>query len=193
VKPTPPMGIVILEIIRHTPPWVWAILAAIVVLGALQMRDQRPARLRVLLLPLGLGAYSAWGALSLFGAAPGVIAAWLAGALGLALASRTLPWARGVRHDPAGDRIHVPGTVWPLLLMLAVFAVRYAVVVTLVCHHEWAADAAFAAAVAGLYGALSGVFAGRALALLGTPTPAAQRVVVHQENAHGHVSRGVVR
>lgn len=162
----PSVATVIFEVIRHTPTWVWGLLAALVLLGLSQWRDQTLARPRVLLMPVALAGYSAYGAASLFGATPPVLLAWVAGLAALLVVARRLPWLRGVRHDPLTERFAVPGSVWPLLLMLGVFSVRYMVTVTLVFHRDWVADPAFAAAMSALYGSLSGLFAARALKIL---------------------------
>ena len=74
-----PFWTVVAQIIRHTPPYVWAILLALVALGALQWRDHTVSRTRLALAPIGLGAFSLWGATMAFGAHPTVVAAWLAG------------------------------------------------------------------------------------------------------------------
>ena len=157
---------VIFEIIRHTPQWVWGILAAIVLLGVLQLRDHSLARLRVALLPVGLGAFSMLGTVSVFGMHPLVLAAWSVGWSALLMLGRRVAWSPGVRHDAAGDRFLVPGSTLPLLLMLGVFVVRYFVTVTLVFHRDWAAESAFAEAVSVVYGGLSGLLAARALTIL---------------------------
>ncbi len=167
MPPSMPLFSVIAQVARHTPEWVWGVLVLLIVLGGSQLRAHRLARLRVALLPLGLGAYSAWGAVSLFGAHAGVLLAWAAGVGLTAWFTHTFAWAPGVRHDPASDHFDVPGSAWPLVLMLTVFAVRYSVVVTLVLHRDWAADAAFAACASAVYGVLSGLLAGRALYILG--------------------------
>ena len=172
-----PLSTVILEVIRHTPTWVWAILAAITLLGALQLRDHSLARLRVLLLPIGLGAYSIWGTASVFGFQPLVLMAWALGWVAMVTLGRRVAWSPGVTHDARSGRFHVPGSTLPLLLMLSVFAVRYVVTVTLVFHRDWAADPAFAEAISAVYGGLSGLMAARALTILRsahrapTPTP----------------------
>ena len=54
----------------------------------------------------------------------------------------------------------------PLIAMMGVFSLRYAVAVTLVFHRDWAAHAGFALPMAVVYGALSGLFAARALRIL---------------------------
>jgi len=155
---------VIGAIVSHTPPYVWAILAALVALGSLQLRDQRVPRMRLLVAPFALGAFSLWGASRAFGLHAGVLGAWLLGLALALLANRALQWPRAVRPD--GDGFVVAGSPWPLALMLAIFMLRYAVAVTLVFHPAWAADAGFSGAMALLYGSLSGLFAARAVRIL---------------------------
>lgn len=167
------LSIVITEIIKHTPGYVWAILGALIVLGAMQLRDHRVTRARLALAPVGLGAFSLWGATMAFGAHGGVIAAWV---LGIALAfaaNRFLEWPRDVRVDSSGG-FALRGSPWPLVAMLGIFMLRYTVAVTLVFHRDWATDTAFSLALALAYGALSGLFAARALRILRcAPTPRA--------------------
>ena len=76
-----PFWTVVIQVIRHTPPYVWAILLALVALGALQWRDHTVSRTRLALAPIGLGAFSLWGVTMAFGAHPTVLAAWLAGGM----------------------------------------------------------------------------------------------------------------
>jgi hypothetical protein len=165
-----PLSTVIVEIVRHTPAYVWAILAALVALGAIQLRDHRIPRMRLAIAPIALGAYSLWGATAAFGAHAGVIGAWLAGMALAVAANRRLQWPRRPRPDGAGG-FAIEGSPWPLLLMLLIFSLRYAVAVTLVFHPGWAADPAFGGSLALAYGALSGLFAARALRILGSAAP----------------------
>ena len=179
-----PLITVILEIIRRTPIWVWGVLAALVLFGSLQMRHHVLSRRRVALLPIGLGAYSLSGALAVAGFHATTLMAWAGGLAIVLAAGRRLPWASRVRHDAARDVFEVEATVWPLVLMLAVFAARYAVAVTLVFHREWAAQAEFAWQVGAGYGALTGLLASRALAILGRaglPSPM-QRIAASEVN-----------
>ena len=151
------------EILKHTPHWVWLILAAITLAGVLQLREYRVSSGRLLLLAIALGAYSLWGTSSVFGAA--AAPAWLAGMALALLANRALRWPRTVELTPDG-RFVLRGSPWPLLLMWALFGLRYAVAVTLVFHPAWAHDGAMAVGVAALYGAQSGLFTARAWRVL---------------------------
>lgn len=161
-----PLSIVIVEVLKHTPAYVWAILAALVVFGSLQMRDRVMGRMRVLLVPVALGGYSLWGAASTFGARWDVLAAWAIGIGAMVWAARWIPWPARVEFLPERNAFAVGGSVVPLLAMLAIFAVRYVVTVTLILHPQWRSLAAVGI-VGGLgYGLLSGVFALRARNIL---------------------------
>ena len=153
----------IAAIVHHTPHRVWVILAAITALGLMQWREQRVSRARLLTAPLALAAYSLWGATSVLGtpAVPG----WLAGLALALLAGQSLVQHRRV-EIAADGRFVLAGSPWPLLLMWAVFALRYAVAVALVFHPELPHSVVASIGLAALYGALSGLFAARAWRVL---------------------------
>ena len=67
----------------------------------------------------------------MFGAA--AAPAWLAGMTLALLVNRALRWPRTVRAGADGSFV-LRGSPWPLLLMWAIFRLRYAVAVTLVFH-----------------------------------------------------------
>ena len=161
-----PLSVVIIEVLKHTPAYVWVILAALVVFGSLQLRDQVVARARVLALPIGLGAYSLWGATATFGAHWDVVAAWAVGLGAMLYAARWVAWPRKVEFLPERNAFAVAGSVVPLIAMLGVFAVRYVATVTLILNPQWRGLASVAI-IGGLgYGLLSGVFAMRARTIL---------------------------
>jgi hypothetical protein len=115
-----------IEFLMHTPTWVFVLLAALVGLGLSQRRDRLVSPLLAALLPVVMLAFSLQGLRSAFGSAPGATLAWAAGA-GLALAVNAaagLP--RGATWSPSARRVLVPGSSVPLLLLLGIFLVRYA-------------------------------------------------------------------
>ena len=154
---------VFVQIVQHTPGWVWGILAAITLLGLHQMRDHEMPRVRLWLAPVGFGGYSLWGATAVFGI--DAAAAWLAG-LALALAvNHKVQWPRDVAVIGDG-RFALKGSPWPLLLMWTIFALRYALAVKLVFQPALAQQATWAIGVPLVYGTLSGLFAARAWRVL---------------------------
>jgi hypothetical protein len=155
----------ILTIFKHTPLWVWALLAALLALGLSQLRQRRVAPLRLLILPavlLGLGLWSMSGA---FVKLPLVALAWLlALAAGGALGWQ-LPRPAAARWLADERRLLLPGSVLPLIVILTIFSLRYGSSVALALHPEWRADAAVQLPLALLFGAISGLLLGRTLRL----------------------------
>jgi hypothetical protein len=72
------------------------------------------------------------------------------------------------------QRLHLPGSWMPLVVILLIFSLRYAAGVAQGLHPEWRDLPAVQAALALWFGAWSGLFLGRALGLfaLGRPTMA---------------------
>lgn len=158
----------LLSIARQTPTWVWGLLAALLALGLSQLRPREASLSRVVLMPLGMAAYSVYGLFSAFGANPGsALAAWLLAAPLVAGAS--LLWSlqppAGVRYYAGEARFHLPGSAVPLLLILGIFFTKYIVGVELALQPTLARDSAFTVQIAALYGLFNGVFLARAARL----------------------------
>lgn len=156
-------------IVQRTPLWVWGLLAALLALGASQMRQRTVGLRRVFTLPLGMAAFSIFSLAAAFGStpAPGLAAAWLLACtspVGLGLWLRPQPPV-ATRYHAATRHFDLPGSAVPLLLIVALFFIRYAVNVELALQPALAREASFALQVAALYGAFSGLFALRAARL----------------------------
>ena len=154
-----------LEILGHTPPWVWTLLAALTALGLWQTRTQRLARARLVVLPavmLALGLNASWASFTVH---PALFAAWLGAFLLATLVGRRWRAPAGTAWDAAAARLVVPGSWLPLALILVVFCLRYGISVGFVLNPGWRDALALLAGVSMLYGAVGGVFAGRALGL----------------------------
>ncbi len=161
----------LLTIVQSTPTWVWMLLAALMWLGASQCIARSVSLRRVLLVPIAMAVFSAWGMASAFGSASqltGILTAWL----GTACAAAALAWwwlrmpPTGARYDAASQRFHLPGSAWPLLLIVGIFLVKYIVGVELALQPALAQDNHVALQVALLYGAFNGAFAARTGRLL---------------------------
>ena len=159
---TPMIG----QILINTPLWVWGLLAGLLVLGLSQTRSRSAGMARIALLPLGLGAFSLYGTVSAFGAAPLVLGSWLAASALLLLFVTQLPLPSGVRYDAASRRFQLPGSWVPMALIVGIFLTKYVVGVSLVLHPELKLNTGFSLSLASLYGVFSGIFAGRALRLV---------------------------
>jgi len=154
-----------IAIVQHTPVWVWGLLAVLVALGLSQTRDRQVSLVRVTVLPLVMIALSVSGVFSAFGHSPAALGGWAAG-VGAALAfGRRLVAVRGAAWSQQTAMLHVPGSWVPLALIVALFALKYFVGVSLALHHELAADTGFAGAISLAYGGFSGLFLLRGLSL----------------------------
>jgi uncharacterized membrane protein len=153
-------------IFQYTPTWVWALLAGLVLLGWMQSRDRTASLGAVSGLPVGMTIFGLWGTVGAFGRSPlmpEALGLWLlaAGAVAAWLAQRpAAAW-----YDRGTRRFDLAGSWVPMVLFLAVFAVRYTVAVRLALHPALAEERAFALPVAVIYGACSGIFLGRAAQL----------------------------
>jgi len=154
-----------LQIVLHTPAWVWVLLAALVALGVAQSRPRAVHPLQLLALPLALLGLGLSSLLPAFVSLPVLAAVW-AGALGLGLrAGLWLPVASTTRWDGARKRLHLAGSWLPLVVILVIFSLRYTAAVSLALHPAWRQDLAVQLPLCLAFGALSGLFLGRALGL----------------------------
>lgn len=160
----------LLDILRNAPPWAWIVLAALLVLGGMQMLPRRLPLGAVLVLPVAMAALSLYGALSAERAAG--LGAWALGvAAALLLNGVLLRTPTGVHYDAASRRYELPGSITPFLLMMAIFWTRFAVIATGEIDPQLAAHPAFVGVTAGIFGFLAGLFASRAIVILRAAAP----------------------
>ena len=152
----------LLDIVTHTPPAVWAVLAVLILVGWRQTRTQTMSAGRVWLVPLVVGAASLLGALRGFAGAGELLtgACWAAGAALGFVSNRALDLPRRVSANPDGS-FTLGGSIAPLLLFVGVFLVRYVVNVALAIQPSLAGNPEAAAAAAIAYGLTAGLLAAR--------------------------------
>lgn len=113
----------VLDIVTHTPLWVWGALALIIVVGLGRTRDRTVTAPRLVLMPLIILGLAAWNLTGLSGslaAMAGLGIGIVAGtSAGLALESRagTTQVGRGV--------VHLRGDWVSFFVLLAIFVTRY--------------------------------------------------------------------
>jgi hypothetical protein len=153
----------IIDILRHTPPWVFVVLALLVVLGVRRLRANALHPRQLLILPVVMTALSAFGLWQVFGANTVAVAAWIAVFAAALAVGWSLSAQDGVQYSATTNRIHVPGSALPLVLMMTIFFLRYGVAVSLAIDPALRTQTFFVAAVGAAYGCSSGCFAARAL------------------------------
>jgi hypothetical protein len=165
-------------ILKGTPVWVWALLLGLVALGVSQTFARRVSLLRSALMPVVMLTLSLQSVATGFANPPLALLAWAVGAAVAAMA--VLRWmdVSAVAYDPALRCFDLPGSGWPLVLMLGIFAMKYGMGVSLALHPELRSSTDLALASSAAFGVFSGVFLGRTLALWVRVRPVAGRVVV---------------
>jgi hypothetical protein len=154
-------------IVKNTPIWVWGLLAALLALGFSQARARTAGLARIALMPVAMTGFSLSGVISGFGTAPqfaSIALVWLASAA--LLFALIAPGPAAGRYDAATHVFTLPGTLVPLALIVAIFLTKYVVGVEMAMQPHLVRDTAFTLPVAAIYGAFSGIFAGRAARLL---------------------------
>jgi hypothetical protein len=139
-----------------------------VALGLSQWRERRASLARITVLPVALVAFSLLGLMGDFGQRATIaiaLGAWLTGFALMGWLLRRMQAPAGARFDASSARFQLPGGPWPLLLILAIFMVKYAVGIELAMQPQAASQTGFVLVVAGVYGTLSGIFTTRAAAL----------------------------
>ncbi|WP_158936100.1 DUF6622 family protein [Burkholderia sp. S171] len=155
----------LIDILQRTPHWVWFLLAGLVSLGVSQSKPQHRTLRAATVMPVAMAALSFYGVVSVFAAQPTALVAWAAAML----AAFTICHASGiggkVRWLADEQRLLVPGSWVPLLLMLGLFIIKFGANVMLAMHPDLSIDGLFAVSVSLAYGAFSGVFLARGLAM----------------------------
>ena len=158
--------ILIVQILSHTPIWVYALFLVLLVFGLLQTRTRTVGKIPALLLPVGMIALSLAGINSSFGLRTIPLAAW-----GVALTIATVvgyTFFRDKRiHCKATDgKFFIPGSWVPLVVMMAIFFAKYVYAVMNALNAEVISTPMFIGALSAVYGLLSGYFSSRAVNLI---------------------------
>lgn len=147
-------------ILSHTPVWVWAILAALVFAGRAMTRDRAVPLPLLFLVPTILLGLAIQGIVQHFGTVPALLIWAVALVAGVVAGQATMSPA----HVARGARGPVlKGSYVPMMLMVSVFLVKYAVGVLFAMNPVLMSGAAAAALVPVIYGLLNGIFLGRSL------------------------------
>lgn len=155
-----------LQILTHTPPWVFALFAVLVAFGFLQTRSRNVNKFMAYLLPVGMVALSLAGVQSSFGFRFVPVALWAAGlALATFIGHRFFRDTR-VYFDPSRNAFYIPGSWFPFIVIMAIFFAKYAFAVMRALEVDVASSPALAMGLSLAYGCFSGYFASRAANLV---------------------------
>jgi hypothetical protein len=150
----------LLQILIHTPYYVWIILALLIYRGVLASTDREMAFGKLFIIPVIMPLLTLPDLAMKFGHAGPTFASWAtAAAIGAAITFR-LSGARVSLASKPG-KVLVRGSWSTLVLLMAVFLTKYAANIMLAVSPQVRHDSLFIAVVCALYGLLNGIFFGR--------------------------------
>ncbi len=176
------------QILTHTPVYVWAILAFLVFRGVLALRDRDITLTRMAIIPAVMLVLALQSVGARFGLASVAMAAWLAGAALIALQRWTFGGSRVTAGSVPGS-LRIRGSWTPLLMMLSVFVIKYAMAVVQAVQPQVTAGTGFAVGACGLLGLCNGYFLGQ----LARDIAAARTLTLHPQASADSQAGVVVR
>lgn len=147
------------EIVTHTPIFVWALLAFLIYRGVIAMRTREVEMKKLFIIPVVMLVLSLVDVSAKFGSGA-AFAIWLV-ATGITLALLLNFGAARVSPGATPGRVTVRGSVWPLVLMMAIFLTKYVTSVVMAVQPQLRHDTLFMTIACALFGVFSGYFLGR--------------------------------
>lgn len=153
----------IVEILQHTPSWVFVLFVVLLYFGYLQSKTRTVSRGRLAVLPMAMVGLSLYGILSDFDAIMIGLIAWTLGFASAIFLNKILRHPRGVIYADSARLFTVPGSWIPLTLMMGIYFSKYAIAVALFKDASLGGLPAFVSVASFIYGILSGTFFARSL------------------------------
>lgn len=151
----------LLQILIHTPVWVWAILAFLVWRGGAAMRPGRISLQKLAIVPVLFSVWGVWSISHRYGGSGLAWAGWLVGiGAGAALGWRLLRRAT-LTLDPATGALWRSADYSQLPLLLITFLIKYGFEVAFAVAPPLVNIGSVSAAYLLLSGAFTGMFIGR--------------------------------
>mgnify|MGYP007135472077 CR=1 FL=1 len=157
--------IMFISIRQQTPHGVWWLLAGLVSIGVSQTQPRHRTLRAATAIPVAMAALSFYGVVSVFSHESFALVAWAVAMLAALAISHAARVGSKVRWLAAEQRLLVPGSWVPLMLMLGLFIIKFGANVPLATHPDMSIDGLFAGSVSFAYGAFSGIFLARGLAM----------------------------
>jgi len=155
----------LIQILAHTPRWVFVLFAVLVWFGAKQLFAGTVSLAKITLMPVAMTGLAIYGVAGTFGDSPMALVGWAAAAMVLLSLVMQRPLPATTRFDAPSRTFHVAGSAVPLALFMGIFLTKYVVGVAIAMHPELRHQSMFAIGVPVVYGAFSGIFIGRSLRL----------------------------
>lgn len=155
-----------IQILSHTPAWVFVLLIALIVLGLMQTTTRSVRKIPALILPAGMIVLSLAGINSSFGLRPVPVVSWVVAVVFAAFVGYAIFRDKRVTYDATEGKFHVPGSWVPLAVIMAIFFAKYVYAAMYAMQSDLISTPVFIVSLSAVYGLLSGYFAAKALNLI---------------------------
>ncbi len=151
-----------LQILQHTPLWVFGLLVGLIFLGYSQTKTRKISTRRLAILPVAMLGLSASGVWSSFGASLLGFIAWLSGISIMLAVFALLEYPKNIAYSPKEQLYTIPGSWAAFTLIMLIFFTKYTVAVLLIRNSTLHQSTFFIIGICTLYGLSSGWFFARA-------------------------------
>lgn len=152
-----------LQILQHTPVWVFGLFIGLIFLGYSQTKTRKISTRRIAILPIAMLCLSASGVWSTFGTSPLGFIAWLSGASIMLAIFAWLEYPKNIVYSSNEQLYTIPGSWVAFTLIMLIFFTKYTVAVLLIRNLTLHQSTFFIIGICTLYGLSSGWFFARAL------------------------------
>lgn len=171
----------LIQILKHTPLWVFGLFFGLAYIGYLQSKSRRVSRHRLAVLPIAMLCLSLLGVWSSFDAHLTAFASWTCAWVAVVMSSLALAPPRGAAYSVESKLFTLPGSWVPLALMMCIFFTKYAVAVARALNPGASNSLVLIAVICTIYGICSGIFFARALRVARIARPSRAMSVVGAE------------
>lgn len=154
-----------LDIVTHTPIWVWLLLSFLLYLGVKQSRDRKVPKNRAFIFPIVMFVLSLHGVISSFGGSFDSLLFWGISFVATLLIGVLIFPPQQARFDESIQCFFIQGSWRPLFLILGIFTIKYTVGVMEGMQSPFLTLSFVVDGLSLLYGLFSGIFAARGLGL----------------------------
>lgn len=155
-----------LEIIQHTPIWVFILFFFLLYFGYQQSKDRNVSFKKAIILPIAMLFLSFYGVIAAFGFEFNNILFWGIGFILGVFLNILLKLPRNSEYIKVEKVFVVKGSFIPMFLIMSIFFTKYFVGVVSAKQLPILNELVFILIISGIYGLLSGIFFGRIFVLL---------------------------
>jgi len=158
----------IIDIVTHTPIWVFILFIGLLLLGYMQTKDRKIKIGSIFILPISMILLSIFGIISTFGIMPTALFLWFFGIVIALMMNAQSSCSRRVKYSSFEKVFFIPGSWKPMILILLIFFIKYFVGVVTSLELEVIKQIEFIVVISILYGLISGMLLSRSIAILKT-------------------------